>query len=134
MWILTADLLVGCLTGGSNEKAVPEVPPVLMLLHELSKMAALPRAMEARRRSGLFIEISSLRLSGLFTILLRVQLRNSEGGREWPAKGAFSEGLTRWIEEIETWFNGGLMVKLKGGEKVEVSRRQATKFKDLMSL
>ena len=40
----------------------------------------------------------------------------------------------RWIEEIETWFNGGLMVKLKGGEKVEVSRRQATKFKDLMSL
>jgi len=39
-----------------------------------------------------------------------------------------------WIEEIETWFNGGLMVKLKGGEKVEVSRRQATKFKDLMSL
>ncbi|HET8861167.1 LytR/AlgR family response regulator transcription factor [Marivirga sp.] len=39
-----------------------------------------------------------------------------------------------WIDEIETWFNGGLMVKLKGGEKVEVSRRQATKFKDLMSL
>ena len=39
-----------------------------------------------------------------------------------------------WIDEIETWFNGGLMVKLKGGNKVEVSRRQATKFKDLMSL
>lgn len=39
-----------------------------------------------------------------------------------------------WIEEIETWFNGGLMVKLKGGDKVEVSRRQATKFKVLMSL
>ncbi len=39
-----------------------------------------------------------------------------------------------WVDEIETWFNGGLMVKLKGGEKVEVSRRQATKFKDLMSL
>jgi len=39
-----------------------------------------------------------------------------------------------WVEGIETWFNGGLMVKLKGGEKVEVSRRQAAKFKDLMSL
>jgi two-component system, LytTR family, response regulator len=26
------------------------------------------------------------------------------------------------------------MVKLKGGEKVEVSRRQAAKFKDMMSL
>ncbi len=39
-----------------------------------------------------------------------------------------------WVETIEPWFNGGLMVKLKGGEKVEVSRRQAAKFKDLMSL
>jgi two-component system, LytTR family, response regulator len=39
-----------------------------------------------------------------------------------------------WVEEIENWFNGGLMVKLKGGEKVEVSRRQAAKFKDMMSL
>ena len=39
-----------------------------------------------------------------------------------------------WVETIEPWFNGGLMVKLRGGEKVEVSRRQAAKFKDLMSL
>lgn len=39
-----------------------------------------------------------------------------------------------WIDNIEPWFNGGLMVKLKGGEKVEVSRRQAAKFKDRMSL
>ncbi|MCI0751725.1 MAG: response regulator [Flammeovirgaceae bacterium] len=39
-----------------------------------------------------------------------------------------------WVEGIEPWFNGGLMVKLKGGDKVEVSRRQAAKFKDMMSL
>ncbi|QCK13793.1 LytR/AlgR family response regulator transcription factor [Mangrovivirga cuniculi] len=39
-----------------------------------------------------------------------------------------------WIENIEPWFNGGLLVKLKGGEKIEVSRRQAAKFKDMMSL
>lgn len=39
-----------------------------------------------------------------------------------------------WVEGIETWFNGGLMVKLKGGDKLEVSRRQAAKFKDRMSL
>lgn len=39
-----------------------------------------------------------------------------------------------WVEGIEQWFNGGLMVKLKGGDKVEVSRRQAAKFKDMMSL
>jgi len=39
-----------------------------------------------------------------------------------------------WVEGIETWFNGGLLVKLKGGDKIEVSRRQAAKFKDMMSL
>ncbi|MEQ8575999.1 MAG: LytTR family transcriptional regulator DNA-binding domain-containing protein, partial [Fulvivirga sp.] len=35
---------------------------------------------------------------------------------------------------LPIWFNGGLMVRLKGGDKVEVSRRQAAKFKDMMSL
>lgn len=39
-----------------------------------------------------------------------------------------------WVEAIEPWFNGGLMVKLRGGDKVEVSRRQAAKFKEMMSL
>ena len=39
-----------------------------------------------------------------------------------------------WVEDIETWFNGGLMVKLRGGDKLEVSRRQAVKFKERMSL
>lgn len=39
-----------------------------------------------------------------------------------------------WVEGIEPWFNGGLMIRLKGGDKVEVSRRQAAKFKDMMSL
>ncbi|HYG49625.1 MAG TPA: LytTR family transcriptional regulator DNA-binding domain-containing protein [Flavobacteriales bacterium] len=39
-----------------------------------------------------------------------------------------------YLQSIETWFNGGLMVTLKNGEKVEISRRQAVRFKDLMSL
>lgn len=39
-----------------------------------------------------------------------------------------------WVESIETWFNGGLMVKLKGGQEIEISRRQAVKLKDMMSL
>jgi two-component system LytT family response regulator len=39
-----------------------------------------------------------------------------------------------WVDSIESWFNGGLLVKMKGGQKVEVSRRQASKFKDMMSL
>ena len=40
----------------------------------------------------------------------------------------------KWISHIENWFNGGLQVTLKDGEKVEISRRQAVKFKALMSL
>lgn len=39
-----------------------------------------------------------------------------------------------WVESIEPWFNGGLVVTLKGGDRIEVSRRQAARFKDLMSL
>ena len=39
----------------------------------------------------------------------------------------------RWIEKIEPYFNGGLLVELKGGEKIEISRRQTVKFKEMMS-
>lgn len=38
-----------------------------------------------------------------------------------------------WIEKIEPYFNGGLLIELKGGEKIEVSRRQTVKFKEMMS-
>jgi len=40
----------------------------------------------------------------------------------------------RMIEKIEPYFNGGLLLDIQGGEKVEVSRRQAVKFKEMMSL
>ena len=39
-----------------------------------------------------------------------------------------------WVEAIEPWFSGGLLVKLKGGLKVELSRRQAQDFRERMSL
>jgi len=39
-----------------------------------------------------------------------------------------------WVESIDTWFNGGLLVQLKGGEKIEVSRRQSARFREMMSL
>ena len=39
-----------------------------------------------------------------------------------------------WVDNIEPWFSGGLLVKLKGGLKVELSRRQAQEFRDRMSL
>jgi two-component system LytT family response regulator len=39
-----------------------------------------------------------------------------------------------WIDKIEPWFSGGLLVQLKGGAKVELSRRQAQEFREKMSL
>jgi two-component system LytT family response regulator len=40
----------------------------------------------------------------------------------------------QWVSSIENWFNGGLQVELRDGEKVEISRRQAIRFKEMMSL
>jgi two-component system LytT family response regulator len=40
----------------------------------------------------------------------------------------------RMIERVEPYFNGGLLLEIPGGEKIEVSRRQAVKFKEMMSL
>lgn len=39
-----------------------------------------------------------------------------------------------WIDRIEPWFSGGLLVHLKGGARVELSRRQAQEFRERMSL
>lgn len=39
-----------------------------------------------------------------------------------------------YIDKIEPFFNSGFLIYLKDGTKVEVSRRQAVKFKDMMSL
>ena len=39
-----------------------------------------------------------------------------------------------WIDKIEPWFSGGLLVHLKGGAKIELSRRQAQDFREKMSL
>lgn len=38
------------------------------------------------------------------------------------------------ISKIDTLFNGSLKVTLQGGEEIEISRRQAVKFRDNMSL
>lgn len=39
-----------------------------------------------------------------------------------------------FVQKIEPWFSGGLNCTLSSGEVVEVSRRQALRFKELMSL
>ncbi len=64
---------------------------------------------------------------------------NAMGGA--PRPRSISSGPTAarsstsaWIEKIEPWFSGGLLVHLKGGAKVELSRRQAQEFREKMSL
>ena len=39
-----------------------------------------------------------------------------------------------WVEKVEAWFNGGLRVTLKSGDKLEISRRQTSRFKELMAI
>lgn len=39
----------------------------------------------------------------------------------------------KYIDRIEPWFSGTLKVYLKGGEEIEVSRRQSIKFREIMS-
>lgn len=39
-----------------------------------------------------------------------------------------------WVIDVKSWFSGSLMLELKGGEKIELSRRQSVKFKELKSL
>ncbi len=40
----------------------------------------------------------------------------------------------QYIDKIEPFFNAGFLIYLKDGTKIEVSRRQAVKFKEMMSL
>jgi len=40
----------------------------------------------------------------------------------------------RQIGQIEPYFSGGLLVILKTGERIEISRRQSIKFREIMSL
>lgn len=38
-----------------------------------------------------------------------------------------------WVKDVESWFSGSLRLTLRSGQQVEVSRRQAQRFRDLMS-
>ncbi len=40
----------------------------------------------------------------------------------------------KWIDRIENWFNGGLKVFISEEESIEISRRQAIRFKEIMSI
>ena len=39
-----------------------------------------------------------------------------------------------WIEDLGQGIHGGMVIRLKGGERIEMSRRQAQKFRDVLRL
>ncbi|MCH2198561.1 MAG: LytTR family DNA-binding domain-containing protein [Flavobacteriales bacterium] len=38
------------------------------------------------------------------------------------------------VDKVDSWFNGRLKVTMQGGAEVEISRRQAVRFKEMLSL
>lgn len=40
----------------------------------------------------------------------------------------------RWIDHIQPWFNGGLLITLKDATKIQMSRRAAQTFKATMGI
>lgn len=39
-----------------------------------------------------------------------------------------------WVKNIESWFNGGLLVTLENDKQIEISRRQSSRLREMMSL
>jgi two-component system LytT family response regulator len=95
-----------------------------------------------------FVEVNSIRLLESEGNYTRVHFENAQP-QLFRSLNAMEERLDpkyffranrrqiinlAWIDKIEPWFSGGLLVHLKGGAKVELSRRQAQEFRDKMSL
>jgi two-component system LytT family response regulator len=95
-----------------------------------------------------FVEVASIRLLESEGNYTRVHFENAQP-QLFRSLNAMEERLDpkyffranrrqiinlAWIDRIEPWFSGGLLVHLKGGSKVELSRRQAQEFRDKMSL
>lgn len=95
-----------------------------------------------------FVEVNSIRLLESEGNYTRVHFENAQP-QLFRSLNAMEERLDpkfffranrrqiinlAWIDKIEPWFSGGLLVYLKGGSKVELSRRQAQEFRDKMSL
>jgi two-component system LytT family response regulator len=40
----------------------------------------------------------------------------------------------KWIDKVDIGVNGGLMVTLRGGRSIEMSRRQSTRLREILSL
>ena len=105
----------------------------------MSQIAVYPGSFDPVTRGHLDVAI---RAASLFTELHIVVVHNpaktprfSSEERVQLIKASLAElNLRKSLQIVVDTLDGGLLVDLKGGEKIEVSRRQTVKFKEMMSL
>ncbi len=127
--------------GGSADSAAPKAPP-------RDRLEAKDKVFVREGDRCWFVEVASIRLLESEGNYTRVHFENAQP-QLFRSLNAMEERLDpkfffranrrqiinlAWIDKIEPWFSGGLLVHLKGGAKVELSRRQAQEFRDKMSL
>ena len=113
-----------------------------------ARLAAEDKVFVREGDRGWFVEVKAIRLLESEGNYTRVHFDNAQP-QLFRSLNAMEERLDpkyffranrrqiinlAWIDKIEPWFSGGLLVNLKGGAKVELSRRQAQEFRDKMSL
>lgn len=126
---------------GAADTAAPKAPP-------RERLAAEDKVFVREGDRCWFVEVKSIRRLESEGNYTRVHFENAQP-QLFRSLNAMEERLDpkyffranrreiinlAWIDRIEPWFSGGLLVHLKGGAKVELSRRQAQEFRDRMSL
>jgi two-component system LytT family response regulator len=128
------------------ENAVPSVAPAAVAARD--RLAAEDKVFVREGDRCWFVEVRAIRLlesEGNYTRVhfdtAQPQLFRSLNAMEERLDPKYFFRANRrqminleWIDKIEPWFSGGLLVHLKGGAKVELSRRQAQEFREKMSL
>ena len=51
-----------------------------------------------------------------------------------PRRTARSGDVLKWIKKVEIGVGGGLLVMLRGGRTIEMSRRQSARLREVLSL
>ena len=140
---------LGATVAKLREKEAGIVPnPATVKLAPRTALAAEDKVFVREGDRCWFVEVKSIRLLESEGNYTRVHFENAQP-QLFRSLNAMEERLDpkyffranrrqiinlAWIDKIEPWFSGGLLVHLKGAAKVELSRRQAQEFREKMSL
>lgn len=134
--------------GKLREKLAAPAGEAAMKMAPRDRLAAEDKVFVREGDRCWFVEVKSIRLLESEGNYTRVHFENAQP-QLFRSLNAMEERLDpkyffranrrqiinlAWIDKIEPWFSGGLLVHLKGAAKVELSRRQAQEFRDKMSL